>query len=164
MATEGSTRYSLGRPTDGPAGYPIGYWLKRLDGAIDGALASALAAEGLARRHWQTMNFLHEGPSDGPGLVEALRPFWGQGAIALDEVSSDLERRALVVNDQGRYALTAAGMATRAKIAEKVDVTRSRLVDGVAREEYLATVQVLQRMTANLEGREPGLHGVAGSG
>jgi hypothetical protein len=123
-----------------------------LDGAIDGALASTLAAEGLARRHWQTMNLLHEEPSDGPGLAEALRPFWGQGAIALDEVLSDLEGRALVVNDGGLYALTAAGKATRAKIAERVDVTRSQLVDGVAREEYLATVQVLQRMTANLEG------------
>ena len=109
MATEGPTGYSLGRPTDGPSGYPIGYWLKRLDGAIEGALASTLAAEGLARRHWQTMNLLHEGPSDGPGLAEALRPFWGQGAIALDEVLSDLERRALVVNDGARYALTAAG-------------------------------------------------------
>jgi DNA-binding MarR family transcriptional regulator len=136
---------------DGPAGYPIGYWLKRLDGAIDGALASTLAAEGLARRHWQTMNFLHEGPSDAPALAEALRPFWGADAITLDEVVRDLERRALIDDDGGRYALTAAGTATRAKIAEKVDATRSRLVDGVDREEYLATVQVLQRMTANLE-------------
>jgi hypothetical protein len=123
-----------------------------LDGAIDGALASTLAAEGLARRHWQTMNLLHEGSRGGPELAEALRPFWGQGAITLDEVLSDLERRALVVNDGELYALTAAGKATRAKIAEKVDMTRSRLVNGVAREEYLATVQVLQRMTANLEG------------
>jgi DNA-binding MarR family transcriptional regulator len=136
---------------DGPAGYPIGYWLKRLDGAIDGALASTLAAEGLGRRHWQTMNFLHEGPSDAPALAEALRPFWGPDAITLDEVVRDLERRALIDDDGGRYALTAAGTATRAKIAEKVDATRSRLVDGVDREEYLATVQVLQRMTANLE-------------
>jgi hypothetical protein len=151
MATEGPTGYSLGRTTDGPAGYPIGYWLKRLDGAIDGALAATLAADGLARRHWQTMNLLHEGPSDAPRLAEVLRPFWGQGAITPDEVLSDLERLALVVNDRGRYTLTAVGKATRARIAEKVDVTRSRLVDGVAREEYLATIHVLRRMTANLE-------------
>jgi hypothetical protein len=123
-----------------------------LDRAIDGALDPTLAHEGLTRRHWQTMNLLHEGPSDAPTLAEALRPFWGQGAITLDEVTSDLERRALVVDDGGRYALTAAGEATRAKIAEQVDVTRRRLVDGVAREEYLATVEVLQRMAANLEG------------
>jgi DNA-binding PadR family transcriptional regulator len=123
-----------------------------LDRAIDGALDSTLGAEDLARRHWQTMNVLHEGPSDAPALAEALRPFWGQGAITLDEVLSDLERRGMVVNDGGRYALTAAGTATRAKIAEHVDVTRRRLLDGVAREEYLATVEVLQRMTANLEG------------
>jgi len=151
MATEGPTGYSLGRPTDGPAGYPIGYWLKRLDAAIDGALAATLATEGLARRHWQTMNFLHEGASDAPRLTEALRPFWGQGAITLDEVLSALEHRALIVNDGGLYALTAMGKATRAAIAEKVDMTRSQLVDGVTRQEYLATVEVLQRMTANLE-------------
>jgi hypothetical protein len=157
MTTEGPAGYSLGGPTtQGPTGYPIGYWLKRLDRAIDGALDSTLAAEDLARRHWQTMNFLHERPSDAPALAEALRPFWGQGAITLDEVLGDLERRALVAVDGGRYALTAAGKATRAKIAEHVDVTRRRLVDGVTREQYLATVEVLQRMTANLEGAPAG--------
>jgi hypothetical protein len=157
MTTEGPAGYSLGGPTnEGPTGYPIGYWLKRLDRAIDGALDSTLAAEELARRHWQTMNFLHQGPSDASTLAETLRPFWGQGAITLDEVLSDLERRALVAGDGGRYALTAAGKATRAKIAEHVDVTRRRLVDGVSREEYLATVEVLQRMTANLEGAPAG--------
>jgi DNA-binding MarR family transcriptional regulator len=157
MTTEGSTGYSLGGPTaQGPTGYPIGYWLKRLDRAIDGALDHTLAAEDLTRRHWQTMNILHEGPSDAHALAEALRPFWSQGAITLDEVLSDLERRALVVNDGGRYALTAAGKATRAKIAGHVDVTRRRLVDGITQEEYLATVEVLQRMAANLEGAPAG--------
>jgi DNA-binding MarR family transcriptional regulator len=124
-----------------------------LDRAIDGALDPTLAAEDLSRRHWQTMNFLHQGPSDAPALAEALRPFWGEGAITLDEVLSDLEHQALVTNDEGRYALTAAGTATRAKLASQVDATRRRLVGGVTREEYRATVEVLQRMTANLEGK-----------
>ena len=76
MTTEGPTGYSLGGPTtQGPTGYPIGYWLKRLDRAIDGALDATLAAEDLTRRHWQTMNFLHEGPSDAPCA--------GRGAAAL---------------------------------------------------------------------------------
>jgi hypothetical protein len=56
----------------------------------------------------------------------------------------------------GGYALTAAGKATRAKIAEHVDITRRRLVGGVTREEYLATVEVLQRMAADLEGDPAG--------
>jgi DNA-binding MarR family transcriptional regulator len=157
MTTEGPTGYSLGGPsTEGPSGYPIGYWLKRLDRAIDGALDSTLATEGLTRRHWQSINFLHQGPCEASALAEALRPFWGQGAITLEEVLSDLERRGTVVSDRGRYALTAAGNATRAKIAERVDITRRRLVDGVAHQEYLATVEVLQRMTANLEGAPAG--------
>ncbi len=153
MTTERTTGYSLGGPsTAGPSGYPIGYWLKRLDRAIDGALDSTLAADGLTRRHWQTINLLHNGPCDADALAEALRPFWGQGAITLDEVLSDLERSGTVVSDQGHYALTADGEATRARIAEQVSLTRRRLVDGVAKEEYVATVEVLQRMTANLEG------------
>jgi DNA-binding MarR family transcriptional regulator len=127
-----------------------------LDRAIDGALDPTLAAEDLSRRHWQTMNFLHQGPSDAPALAEALRPFWGEGAITLDEVLSDLEHQALVTNDEGRYALTAAGTATRAKLASQVDATRRRLVGGVSREEYRATVEVLQRMAANLEGAPAG--------
>lgn len=152
MTTDRPAGYSLGGPgTQGPTGYPIGYWLKRLDRAIDGALDPTLAAEDLTRRHWQTMNFLQEGPCDAPALAEALQPFWGQGAITLDEVLHDLEHRALIVNDGGRYALRAAGEAIRAKIAKHVDVTRRRLVDGVSREEYLGTVEVLQRMAANLE-------------
>ncbi len=150
---QGRTGYSLGGPsTAGPSGYPIGYWLKRLDRAIDGALDATLAAEGFTRRHWQSMNLLHQGPSEAAALEEALRPFWGAGSITLEEVLSDLERSGTVVSDLGSYSLTAEGVATRAKIAEQVDLTRRRLVDGVAKEEYLATVEVLQRMTANLEG------------
>jgi hypothetical protein len=152
ITPQGSTGYSLGGPTQGPSGYPIGYWLKRLDRAIEAALEPTLAAEELTRRHWQTMNFLNEGPGEAPALAEALRPFWGQGAITLDEVLSDLEQRALVANDQGRYALTVVGKGTRARIVEQVDVTRRRLIDGVTHEEYLATVKVLERMTANVEG------------
>ncbi len=157
MTTEEPAGYSLGGPTDeGPVGYPIGYWLKRLDRAIDGAVDPALAADGLTRRHWQTMNFLHGRPSDAPALTEALRPFWDQGAITLDEVLNDLRRRMLIGNDGGRYVLTAAGIATRAKIAEQVTLTRRQLVAGIARQEYVATVEVLQRMTANLESAPAG--------
>jgi hypothetical protein len=152
MTTEQSAGYSLGGPTtQGPAGYPIGYWLKRLDRAIDGALESTLASEGLARRHWQTMNFIHGGPSNAPALEEALRPFWGQGSITLAEVLGDLERRALIVGHEGRYGLTAQGQTTRSRIAEQVDVTQRRLVHGVSQEEYRATVDVLRRLAANLE-------------
>ena len=62
MTTVGSAGYSLGGPaTQGPTGYPIGYWIKRLDRAIEGALDPTLATENLTRRHWQTMNFSARG-------------------------------------------------------------------------------------------------------
>jgi hypothetical protein len=80
----------------------------------------------------------------------------GARNTALEEVTSDLERRALVANDGRRYALTAAGESTRAKLTERVDVTRRRLVDGIAAAESRATVDVLRRMAANLEAAPAG--------
>src|SRR5262245_30841722 len=138
------------------ANLPIGYWLKRLDRAIDATLEPLLAGEGLSRRHWQTMNVLHEGPRDAQAITEVLRPFWGQGSITLEEVTSDLWRRGWLVHDDHRYGLTAAGEAARTRIAERVDVARSRLVDGIASAEYLATVDVLRRMAANMEATAAG--------
>jgi hypothetical protein len=135
---------------------PIGYWLKRLDRAIDAALVPLLAGEGLTRRHWQTMNVLHEAPRDAWSLTEALRPFWGQGSITFEEVTSDLWRRGWLVHDDHRYGLTAEGEAARTRIAERVNLARSRLVDGIASEEYLATVDVLRRMAANMEAAAAG--------
>jgi hypothetical protein len=37
-------------------------------------------------------------------------------------------------------------------VATQVEVAQRRLVDGVSREEYRATVDVLQRLTSNMEG------------
>jgi hypothetical protein len=84
MTVDRPTGYSLGGPgTKGPSGYPIGYWLKRLDRAIDGALDPTLAAEDLTRRHWQTMNFLQEGPGDAPALAEVTSTVVTGGCLRL---------------------------------------------------------------------------------
>ncbi|OMI37325.1 MarR family winged helix-turn-helix transcriptional regulator [Streptomyces sparsogenes] len=133
---------------------PIGYWLKHLDGLIEADFARALDAGGLARRHWQTLNSLSAGPSTPDQLADALRPFWGEGAITLDEVLDELERRGWVARDGsgGPYALTPLGVEGHAAAAERIGAARRRITDGVTDDEYLATVGVLRRMAENLEG------------
>jgi hypothetical protein len=72
---------------------PIGYWLKHLDRLIEAAAERTFAEQKLTRRHWQVMNVLRESPQQETGLTEAIRPFWGVGAITPDEVTGELTRR-----------------------------------------------------------------------
>ncbi|MEU5103490.1 MarR family winged helix-turn-helix transcriptional regulator [Streptomyces sp. NPDC021354] len=135
---------------------PIGYWLKRLDGLIEADFERTLSDSGLVRRHWQVLNTLAEGPKSRVELTAALRPFWGEGAVTLDEVLGDLERRGWVAREgaEGPYALTPPGVEGHAAVAERIGAARRRITDGVTDDEYLATVGVLRRMAENLEGAE----------
>jgi len=138
---------------------PIGYWLKHLDRLIETAAERTFAEQKLTRRHWQIMNVLRESPQQEAGLTEAVRPFWGPGAITLDEVTSELTRRGwLTRDDTGRYALTPAGQAGHAAVEQKVHGIRSALLVGLTEQDYRETVRVLQRMAENLElatGQDP---------
>jgi len=131
---------------------PIGYWLKHLDRLIETAAERTFAEQELTRRHWQIMNVLRESPQQETGLTEAVRPFWGPGAITLDEVTGELTRRGwLTQDDTGRYALTPAGQAGHAAVEQKVRGIRCTLVAGLTEQDYRDTVRVLQRMAENLE-------------
>ena len=130
----------------------IGYWLKHVDRLIEAEMVRALAEEGLTRRHWQTLNVLRRAPQDAAGLTEALRPFWGQGAIPLAEVTTELAERGWVTVDGPRQALTPAGEAAHAAVEVKVLGIRDRSLDGLSEDDYRHTVRVLERMAENLSG------------
>ncbi|MES4906932.1 MULTISPECIES: MarR family winged helix-turn-helix transcriptional regulator [unclassified Streptomyces] len=133
---------------------PIGYWLKHLDGLIEADFERTLADSGLARRHWQVLHSLSTGPKTPDELTAALRPFWGEGAITLDEVLDGLERRGWVAREgaEAPYALTPLGVEGHAVVAGRIGEARRRITGGVSDEEYLATVDVLRRMAENIEG------------
>jgi hypothetical protein len=131
---------------------PIGYWLKHLDRLIEAAAERAFAEDKLTRRHWQIMNVLRESPQQEAGLTEAMRPFWGPGAITLKDVTGELTRRGwLTQDDTGRYMLTSAGQAGRATVEQKVHGIRCTFLTGLTEQDYRGTVRVLQRMAENLE-------------
>ena len=127
---------------------PIGYWLKHLDQLIDTAMDQALAEEGVTRRHWQILNILRSAPHDEAGLTEALRPFWGEGAITPAEVMADLAGRGWVT---GRYALTPAGETAHAAIQARVHRIRERFLTNLTADDYRRTTATLRQMAENLE-------------
>jgi hypothetical protein len=131
---------------------PIGYWLKRLDRLMEAAFDRTLTGERLARRHWQALNTLHTSPQTPEGLSEAMRPFWGPGAITLDDVTGELTHRGWVTRDDaGRYALTPAGQAGHAAVQEKAQEIRFTVLAGLTEDDYNQTVAALKLMADNLE-------------
>lgn len=130
---------------------PIGYWLKELDRLIEDALDRTLADEGVTRRDWQVLNALETDPAPRDAVVDALRPFWGAGAVDPDSVLEGLVGRGWALRDaEGRYALSPEGDAARAALLERVKELRMSIADGVTPEAYQTTIDTLERMAKNL--------------
>ena len=131
---------------------PIGYWLKLLDGLIEGTFDRTLAPERLERRHWQLLNTLSHAPHNRTALARMLQPFLTEGAISLDTVIGDLERREWIARGpDGTYHVTAAGEAAHARLAARVQAMRRQILNGLTTDEYQATVHTLRRMAENLQ-------------
>ncbi|MGY4972197.1 MarR family winged helix-turn-helix transcriptional regulator [Streptomyces nigrescens] len=130
---------------------PLGYYLKALDALITEDFARTLSAHELTRRDWQVLHSLAlQGSLARPVLSGLLEPFWEPGARTLDEVAGALIARGRLTADGDTLALTEAGRRTHAEVATLVDAGRARLMRGLTDDDYLRTVTVLDRMTANL--------------
>ncbi|NUW45724.1 MarR family transcriptional regulator [Nonomuraea rhodomycinica] len=116
----------------------IGYWLKHLDELFENTLTATLDAGGVTRREWQVLNVLAAG--DDPRAQ--LAPFAG-----VDDAHERLAGRGWAEGAE----LTEEGRRAHAALAEQVGRIRRRAAEGVSREEYAATIDVLRRMAANLE-------------
>ncbi|MEW1838624.1 MarR family transcriptional regulator [Nonomuraea angiospora] len=111
---------------------PIGHWLKQLDNLLEDAMDQALQTT--TRREWQVLNRAAQESTDAmpfTGVDEAVQRLTAKGWLAGGE-------------------LTDAGRAAHGEISEKVGQFRQQVLEGVSSQEYLATVDVLRRMSANL--------------
>ncbi|WP_304455093.1 MarR family winged helix-turn-helix transcriptional regulator [Nocardiopsis sp. YSL2] len=129
---------------------PIGYWLKHLDRLIENDLDRTLAAEDLGRRHWQVLNSLHSEPGTVADLDRRLAAFLEEDEPSVAPVVDELRGRGWI-DGLVALSLSAQGEAAHDVLFEKVQGARRRLAQGISAEEYRATVDVLERMAANLE-------------
>ncbi|MEJ8646855.1 hypothetical protein WKI65_01915 [Streptomyces sp. MS1.AVA.3] len=91
-----------------------------------------------------------QGPLTRQALGRLLKSFWQPGARTLDEVVDVLAGRGRITADGDTLALTPAGRRAHAEAASQADVSRARLLRGLTEDDYLRTVAVLDRMTANM--------------
>ncbi|MBR8743903.1 MarR family winged helix-turn-helix transcriptional regulator [Nocardiopsis sp. MG754419] len=129
---------------------PIGYWLKHLDRLIESDLDRVLAAESLGRRQWQVLSSLRNDPTTLLQLGQRLLPFLEEGESTVGPEVEALRRRGWV-SGLVSLELTPEGERVHDALLEQVTQTRSRLTEGISEQEYRATIEVLERMAANLE-------------
>ncbi|MFD6098577.1 MarR family winged helix-turn-helix transcriptional regulator [Nocardiopsis flavescens] len=129
---------------------PIGYWLKHLDRLIENDFDRTVASEGLGRRHWQVLHSLHQEPGTLADLDRRLAAFLDESEVSVAPAVEELRRRGWV---QGLVALetTPAGRRAHDDLFARVQATRERLTHGIGDREYRDAVDVLERMSANLE-------------
>lgn len=129
---------------------PIGYWLKHLDRLIENDFDRVLAAESLTRRHWQVLTSLHTEPGTTADLDRRLAPFLEEDEHTVAPVVERL-RTLGWVEGLVALALTSRGEAEHDRLFGRVSEARTRLTRGIGDEEYRVAVDVLARMSANLE-------------
>jgi len=130
---------------------PIGYWLKKLDRLIDEQFEQQLGEAGLSRRQWQVINLLEGDPRSVPELQSELEPFLQEDPDDLTDALSGLVTRGWVASQDNIVNLTETGQAQLKLIKAKVAELRQASMAGISPEEYQATIDVLARMTSNLE-------------
>jgi hypothetical protein len=139
---------------------PIGFWLKLVDRLIDEQFAATLDEHGVARRQWQLLNVLMRGPATVAQLDEAVAPFLApadgdSAAESSVEHLTELIDSAWVDATPDGYELTERGRGSLERLSDVVAEQRTAIARGIAEDEYVATVAVLERIAVNLGWVEP---------
>jgi DNA-binding MarR family transcriptional regulator len=128
---------------------PIGYWLKHVDQVITGRSNEALADQGFTRFRWQALNMIYEaGTITRDEIFNVLQTFLD--AHQLDEILDGFIREGWLVADGSALSLTEAGKSKRADLFKRQGEVRKRALQGISDEEYMAVLEVLQRIVNNL--------------
>ncbi|MBD0692941.1 MarR family transcriptional regulator [Streptomyces sp. CBMA123] len=137
------------------AAQPIGAWTGEAYRRVVGALREQLAVESLTQPHWWTLNHAAGAPGrwNRTTLVERLARHDDLG-IDLDGVFDDLAARGWLLEDEttGGMSLTEDGEAARLRARERNHRVLRQAHEGVDEADFVTTVNVLRRITANMGG------------
>ncbi|MCX4559927.1 MarR family transcriptional regulator [Streptomyces umbrinus] len=150
MTTQQLTPY----PRQQLAAQPIGYWTGAAHREVVGRIRKELATESLTQPHWWILNHVAASPAHWTRaeLTAKLTRYDDQG-IDFTEVFADLADRGWTTEDTaGALTLTEAGEAGRIRAKERNLRAHEQTHAGITEDEYVATLDVLRRVIANLGG------------
>ncbi|MEV0557511.1 MarR family transcriptional regulator [Streptomyces sp. NPDC050597] len=152
MTTQQLTPY----PRQQLAAQPIGYWTGAAYREVVGRIRKELATESLTQPHWWILNHVAASPArwTRSELAAKLTRYDDQGTD-FTEVFDDLANRGWTTEDATDTAtltLTEAGEAGRVRAKERNLRAHEQTHAGITEEEYVAALDVLRRVIANLGG------------
>lgn len=130
---------------------PIGYWLNRTDQAITRHMNGALGEFNLTRIAWQVLNVVQDTPQIPEADVLSLLSANADTPTLTAAIETVLADGWATRPASGQLTLTPEGRQRLAKVAERVDAFRELSMSGISTDEYRTAVDVLERMTHNLE-------------
>ncbi|ONH26975.1 MarR family transcriptional regulator [Pseudofrankia asymbiotica] len=141
-------------PDEVLAAQPIGYWSGEAYRRVVGRIRADLATEGLTQPHWWILNHVAGDPAgwDRARLIHRLARF-DDLDIDFDGVIDDLLNRGWMTQSPvDTFVITEAGEAGRTRAADRARQAQAQIHAGIAPHEYVAALNVLRRMIANLDG------------
>ncbi|WP_204358436.1 MarR family transcriptional regulator [Streptosporangium sp. 'caverna'] len=135
------------------AAQPIGYWSSEAGRVVVGRIRAELAVEQLTQPHWWTLNHVAGAPGtwSRARLADRLAPFDDLG-IDFEGVFDDLVTRGWMTEEAGVLSLTEIGEAGRLRAQARNAQAHEQMHEGVGTDEYVAALNVLRRVIANLGG------------
>ncbi|GAA4628050.1 hypothetical protein GCM10023196_042820 [Actinoallomurus vinaceus] len=130
---------------------PIGYWLNRTDRALTGHMNGMLEEFGITRLAWQVLNVIQDAPEVTEAEVLSILAANGDTPALTAAIGTVLTGGWATRPAPDRLALTPEGVDRLVRVAERVDAFRDLSMTGISLEEYRTAVEVLERMTHNLE-------------
>ncbi len=141
---------------EGLARQPIGYWSWAAHTATVGHIRSALAEHGLTQPRWWVLNQLADADESGrprAEVVALLRGYLDVGDGMEPEIDALIDQ-VLITQDTGtRLRLTPEGSELRTRTYARVARASAEIHEGIAPEEFVRTLKVLQRMIHNVGGK-----------
>ncbi|MEV6525937.1 MarR family transcriptional regulator [Longispora sp. NPDC051575] len=140
-------------PQETLATQPIGYWSTETSRLVLARIRAELALDDLTQPHWWTLNHVAGTPGTWTraALIERLAPFDNLG-VDFEKMHDDLLARGLLREDAGTLHVTESGEATRLRAKDRLDAAHEQIHAGIDPADYVAALNVLRRMIANLDG------------
>lgn len=136
------------------AGQPIGYWSWAACKAVVGHTRATLARHGISQPQWWVLSQLtaSEEGRTRKELTAVLGGYLDVGSQLESEMDTVVARGWAAQDDAERLRATAEGVAFQDELAVLQRSLRARIHDGIADEEYVRALKVLQRMIHNVGG------------
>ncbi|MFC5188152.1 MarR family winged helix-turn-helix transcriptional regulator [Actinomadura harenae] len=134
---------------------PIGYWLNRADQAITHHMNAALQEYGLTRIAWQVLNVIQDTPGATDADVLSVLSANADTATLTAAIDTLLTDGWATRPASHHLSLTADGRTRLATVSRRIDAFRALSTDGISDDDYRTAVNVLERMTHNLQPADP---------